>query len=74
MYIYISLSLSIYMYIYIYIHIHTNMTGQGEGESRDLRRPGRRSGARLPREELPSLTDGIGTPDPNLRHLVNWCL
>ena len=50
------------------------MTGQGEGESRDLRRPGRRSGARLPREELPSLTDGIGTPDPNLRHLVNWCL
>ena len=21
----------------------------------------------------PNLTDGIGTPDPNPKHLVNWC-
>ena len=23
---------------------------------------------------LPVLTDGMGTPDPNPRHGVNWCL
>ena len=22
----------------------------------------------------PRITDGIGTPDPNPRHLVNWCI
>ena len=23
--------------------------------------------------ELDRFTDGIGTPDPNPKHLVNWC-
>ena len=43
----------------------------GGGREGGLGRPhGRRHGA--PRHR--GLTDGIGTPDPDPRNLVNWCL
>ena len=29
--------------------------------------------AGVPAELLRAVTDGIGTPDPNPKHLVNWC-
>ena len=42
----------------------------GSGRLRVSGRPPRKSGGGV----QTSFTDGIGTPDPNPKHLVNWCL
>ena len=55
------------VYIYIYIYIYTWRWRWAE-----------RDGVLLPAESKQQagkhwvLTDGIGTPDPNPKHLVNW--
>ena len=77
-----QLSLSLYIYIYIhlfvclfiYIYIYTYVRSRAEPE-----RPWRGRRVRLPvglepRPGVLQATDGIGTPDPNPKHLVARCL
>ena len=47
--------------------------GAERGRARLRRRRGDGSGPPGSGPVLPDLTDGIGTPDPNPKHLVNWC-
>ena len=60
-YICMSLSLSMCIYIYIYIHMIPNVYQIPNGCCRVCH---------APRGSAPRATAGIGTPDPNPKHLV----
>ena len=64
---------NIYIYIYIYIHIHIHIlypsTPASCGRTYDSDCGNKKRAASGPDPPI----DGRGSPDPNPRHLVNWC-
>ena len=60
-----------YVYVYIYIYICRFICLERE---RDMRRRGGPASSRSRAPPLqPSITDGIGPPDPSPTPLVYWC-
>ena len=69
---YIYVCIYIYIYIHTYVHIHVYAIRRFLAEAPVLA-PCRGVGVGgLGSGNEEALTDGIGTPDPNPRNLVNW--